>query len=188
MKPKEKENQNKSNGKFCSVNVCDRGLYLRGCCVKHYQKLLAYGSPLAGSERFKHGLSKTKEFGIWTHMIQRCYNVNCTGYKYWGGRGIKVCRRWRTSFITFLKDMGKCPKGLTLERINNDGNYMPKNCKWATQKDQARNRRNNVIRSKKDADEIRKLRILGLPIKIIAKKFSSSIPVVGSIVEGRNWK
>lgn len=76
-------------------------------------------------------------------MIQRCYNTKNKRYFRYGGRGITVCERWRESFEAFLADMGPAEKGLSVDRINNDGNYEPGNCRWATAKDQARNRANN---------------------------------------------
>ena len=88
----------------------------------------------------KHGCSGTSEYGSWEAMIQRCRNPNDKRYKDYGGRGISICARW-LDFRNFLADMGKRPKGLTLERINNDGNYTPKNCTWATLKEQQHNTR-----------------------------------------------
>jgi RNA polymerase sigma factor (sigma-70 family) len=81
----------------------------------------------------------------WTSMKQRCYNNKHEAYKKYYGRGITVCDRWRNSFINFLKDMGERPIGKTLDRINNNGNYEPSNCKWSTLKEQARNTRRNVF-------------------------------------------
>jgi hypothetical protein len=79
-------------------------------------------------------------------MIQRCGNPSDVNYRHYGGRGIVVCGRWLESFKNFMKDMGEPPTPKhTLERIDNDDNYRPSNCRWATRKDQARNKRNNHL-------------------------------------------
>lgn len=92
----------------------------------------------------RHGAARkgkvTAEYRSWHAMLQRCTNPDSNGYKNYGGRGIRVCKRW-LKFENFLADMGPRPPGLTLDRRNNDGPYRKGNCRWATRKQQAQNRR-----------------------------------------------
>lgn len=87
-----------------------------------------------------HGQSQGKTYKVWKSMKYRCLNHLCAAYPYYGGRGIKVCDRW-LKFENFHADMGDKPEGHSIERINNDGNYEPSNCKWASTAEQNNNMR-----------------------------------------------
>lgn len=91
-----------------------------------------------------HGRTRTKEHVAWSNAKQRCFDPNVRNFGDYGGRGITMCPEWRDSFAAFLRDMGPCPDDCSLDRINNDGNYEPGNCRWATRQQQTRNRRNAI--------------------------------------------
>lgn len=112
-----------------STNSC-------GCLFKEHMK----------ERNTKHGLMNDykKTYRSWKDLRQRCNNKNNKDYPNYGGRGITVCERWN-DFSNFFKDMGERPEGMTIDRIDVNGNYEPNNCRWATGKEQARNKRNNHI-------------------------------------------
>ena len=93
----------------------------------------------------KHGMDGTPIYRAWTSMRDRCNNPNNYAYAQYGGRGIKVCERWEESFMNFYNDMGERPKGLSLDRIDVNGNYCKENCRWATAKEQQENRRISIF-------------------------------------------
>jgi predicted DNA-binding transcriptional regulator AlpA len=98
-----------------------------------------------GRKNSTHGMSGSKIYIVWRNMRNRCNKQWEPAYKNYGARGIKVCKRWQDSFAAFWEDMGPTYRpGLTLERRNNDGDYAPRNCYWATYTQQARNTRSTI--------------------------------------------
>lgn len=94
----------------------------------------------------QHGKRRSPEYCIWAGIKKRCFNTNSHKYVSYGGRGITVCERWTNSFVAFLEDMGPRPTSQhSIDRINNDGNYEPGNCRWATRHEQGCNKRNNRL-------------------------------------------
>jgi len=142
------EKQRKTNGAWWLCR-CDCG------CEKHLSgkdlvdgKIMSCGCQqrtltfLAGPGT--HGMRGSRTYRIWQAMLTRCRNPNVSCAKDYSGRGISVCERWH-EFENFLADMGEAPKKHSIDRINNDGNYEPGNCRWATRHQQASNTRANIF-------------------------------------------
>jgi len=128
--------------------VCDCGkecdalgiLLMRGSC----KSCGCLRSEIMAQRKITHNRSKTLLYGVWLAMRRRCTDPKNKSYSRYGERGIRVCDEWNNSFQSFLSDMGECPKGMSLERVNNSKGYFKENCRWATPTEQSRNTRRNV--------------------------------------------
>ncbi len=135
--------------KICYAPNCERRGTSLGMCQTHYMRMRRYGD-FNAHPFIKHGEARsekrTAEYAIWLSMITRCTNPKANNYHLYGGRGIRICDKWRQSFMEFLSDVGRRPHpDLTIDRLDNDGHYEPGNVRWSTIKEQGNNRRTNHV-------------------------------------------
>lgn len=140
-----------------------------------------------GFRKHGHTIGKRESptYVSWASMIARCTQPTTANYKSYGGRGISVCARWKV-FANFLDDMGERPPGMTIDRLDNNRNYDPDNCRWATHAQQSQNLRSNKLNAE-SVKRISELIDLGESIATLASKFDVSIATIRSIRKGKSW-
>jgi hypothetical protein len=160
----------------CGGEYVACGSHLRLLRIRSCGCLALEASSAQGKSTATHRMHGSRTYKTWGSMLRRCLRSTATGYQNYGGRGITVCERWRGSFANFLADMGPRPEGMSLDRINNDGNYEPGNCRWATAKEQTDNRRPFFSKTFEphEWEQLAWLKSLGYGIEPIARFFGVS--------------
>lgn len=129
--------------RICGIPECGRPHRVRDMCDMHYQRWKTKGSPYTLKKLYRNGRTTHPLYPVYASMKDRCMNPNNSHYASYGGRDIKVTERWLGAygFTNFTEDMGERPQGYSIDRIDNDGNYEPSNCRWADNSLQAYNKR-----------------------------------------------
>jgi hypothetical protein len=171
---------------------CGKTLPVRGYSLRsgNTTSCGCYGKERSSETHTTHGMSKSTEFYSWDNMIQRCTNPNKNQYNDYGGRGITVYPQWvgKGGFAVFIKDMGKKPfPEATIDRIDNNGNYEPSNCKWASRVDQSRNSRNCKIRDMNHANQIRQQFKQGASKSQLAQQHGVVYETIRQLIAFETW-
>ena len=170
----------------CKIEGCNKRVHSHGYCDKHNARLRRHGSTdLLRLEN--NGRGKLPEYRIWAHIKERCLKPKTKEYENYGGRGIKVCGRWLNNFDNFLEDMGSRPTPKhQIDRIDNDGNYEPDNCRWVIQLHNARNKRTTL--TEYQVRDIRKHIFMGLMNMDIEPIVGVHRSIISNIRRGYSYK
>ena len=134
-----------------------------------------------------HGMSRTPTYNSYRTMLERCTDERHPHYYRYGGRGITIYESWLKSPRNFLKDMGERPEGMTLDRIDNDGNYVPSNCRWVTVAEQAQNTKSNKLNRRK-VQSIHTFNRWGLSSRLIGKVLGAAPRTIRDVINKKTWK
>ena len=174
--------------KICKILDCNNKHFGKDYCQKHYTRFWKYGDPFH-VEKEMHGMGSISEYRTWADMIQRCHNKNRPIYKYYGGRGITICDRWRKSFKVFFEDMGPKPfPNAQIDRIDNDLGYYPENCRWVMATENMRHTSTTKLTMQK-AKAIRKeYKSINITQSKLADIYGVSLSTIAGVIYQRTWK
>ena len=149
--------------------------------------------PMEYGRHLIHGLTRNghrvPEWGSWSGMMQRCTNPNHPKWHRYGGRGIRVCAQWRKSFLVFYLDMGARPPGKnTLDRIDNDGDYTPENCRWASQRENVHNSPTVKLTEWKVRRIRYRYRRNGETYEMLSARYSVNRRTIRDVIRRRTWR
>lgn len=170
----------------CNIESCVKKVVSHGLCDTHRKRVERHGNVTKGFPKNWGQAKNHPLYSIWKGIRRRCKDKKYKSYMDYGGRGITLCERWN-NFWNFVDDMGEKPGSIyQIERINNNLGYFPENCRWATPKEQQRNRRDTVL-SQELANEIRRRYKFGDRMCDIAKSLNLKYHNVESVVRGLCW-
>jgi len=167
---------------LCTIEGCARPKHAHGICKAHYK------TPSPSRITTNHGLSRSREYRCWRNMIARCHHTSSFSFANYGGRGIKVCESWRTSFVAFYEHIGPSPSPHhTVDRIKADRDYEPGNVRWATSEEQAQNRRTNVL-TPELVIAVRSLKASGGSVLAWAEANNVGYSAARNAANGNSWR
>jgi hypothetical protein len=176
--------------RICTVKGCNVKHQAKGLCSFHYARFVRHGDTSSILRKYApnlHGMTGASILKAWENMRNRCLKKENPSFHRYGGRGIKICDRWLNSFENFYADMGDRPEGMEIDRRNNDGNYEPDNCRWATPRENTRN--STTAKLNTEAVKVIKyaLKYMNITPKRLAEIHGISVNTIYGISSGTIW-